>query len=328
MVVRAVGGRVAVVLVGLALVGCAPTQKDPADGAAAGDPGGQGSWTSCVEVAPEMTTAGFMVTANDAGGLPPLDDGFSPVAAVICGQETRQRPDGGQDRVLTERRTDEVDDLVASLRLPDEPFGAGPCTMELPGAPWLALIDADGRWTRPGMPLDRCGKLRPEVKEALAALPMTTVSTRVVAELVSAGAAAAGCSQQWKDMIAVETTMNPSPPRKALPEPFPAGRQIRLCVYELLKSDPGTGNFVHGTVLPPERRTAIGQALRGAGPVAACTEQASRFALLRSTSGGDPQTYVELDGCHRIMVVGGVRPPGRTVMAQGDAALAELIDKR
>ncbi|MET7750404.1 hypothetical protein [Micromonospora sp. NPDC005367] len=312
----------------MALAGCAPTQKDLADGVAAGNPGGQGRWTSCAEVAPEMTTAGFMVTAKDAGGLPPLDDGFSPVAVVICGQETQQRPDGGQDRVLTERRTDEVDGLVASLRLPDEPFGAGACTMELPGAPWLALIDAGGRWTRPGMPLDRCGKLRSEVKEALDALPMTTVSTRTVAELVSAEAAAAGCSQGWKDMIAVETTMNPDAPRRALPEPLPAGRQIRLCVYELSKNDPGTGNFVHGTVLPPERQTAIGQALRQAGPVAVCTEQSRRFALLWPTSGEDPQTYVELDGCHRIMVVGGVRSPGGPVMAQGDAALAELIERR
>ncbi|MGW5667194.1 hypothetical protein [Micromonospora sp. NPDC003776] len=41
-------------------------------------------------------------------------------------------------------------------------------------------------------------------------------------------------------------------------------------------------------------------------------------------TGGEPQTYVELDGCHRIM---SVDYPGAPIMAQGDAALAELIDK-
>ncbi|MEU5567861.1 hypothetical protein [Micromonospora musae] len=321
MFVRTVGGRVAVVLVGLALVGCAPVQHGPAVDMAAGDPAGR--WSSCVEVAPETTTVGFMVTAPDAGALPRLDDGFTPVAVVVCGQETQQRPDGGQDRVLTERRTEEVDALTAALRLADEPPTDGPCTMEMPLAPWLALVDADGRWIRPGLPLDRCGKLRAEVRDALAALPMTTVSTRTVAELVSAEAAAAGCSQEWKDVIALETTVNPGAPREALPEPLPTGRQIRLCVYGVRKSEPGTGNFVHGTVLPPQRGAAIGRALREVGPVAVCTEQASRFALLWATTGEDPQTYVELDGCHRVMVV---RVDG-SVLAQGDAALAKLIDE-
>jgi hypothetical protein len=53
-------------------------------------------------------------------------------------------------------------------------------------------------------------------------------------------------------------------------------------------------------------------------------EQASRFALLWSVTGGEPQTYVELDGCHRIMLVD---HPGAPIIGQGDAALAELIDK-
>ncbi|TDC40042.1 hypothetical protein E1211_02045 [Micromonospora sp. 15K316] len=324
MFVRAVGGRIAVVLVGLALVGCAPVEEGAAEGRAAGAPGGR--WSSCVEVAPETTTVGFMVTAPDGGALPRLDDGFTPVAVVVCGQETQQRPDGGQDRVLTERRAEEVDGLTAALRLADEPPTNGLCTRELSVAPWLVLVDADGRWVRPGLPLDRCGKLRSEVRDALAALPMTTVSTRTVAELVSAEAAAAGCSQDWKDTIALETetTVNPGVPREALPAPLPTGRQIRLCVYEVRKSEPGTGSFVHGTVLTPQRSAAIGRALREAGPVRVCTEQASRFALLWATTGEDPQTYVELDGCHRVMVVRG----DGSVPAQGDAALAELIDER
>ncbi|MFI7523855.1 hypothetical protein [Micromonospora globbae] len=94
----------------------------------------------------------------------------------------------------------------------------------------------------------------------------------------------------------------------------------------MTNSEPGTGNFVHGTVLPADRRTAIEHALTAAGPAEPCSAHAGRFALLRSVAGGDPQTYVELDGCRRIMVV--PRPgAGGPVIAQGDAVLTELIDK-
>ncbi|MER7444525.1 hypothetical protein [Micromonospora avicenniae] len=290
----------------------------------ADDSGGQGRWTSCADVVPEMTTAGPRIGAGDAVALPRLDGDFTPVAAVICELKTQQRPDGGQDGVATERRADEVDALVTALRLPDEPRTDGHCTLEGVVLPWLVLVDADGRWVRPDVPVDRCRKPRREVREALDALPLTTVATRKVAELVSAEAAAAGCKQRWKDVIALQATPEPDASRKALPEPFPAGHQFRVCVYEVLKSEPGTGNFVYGTVLSPDHRTAIEQGLKAAGSAAPCSARASRFALLWSVTSADTQTYVELDGCHRIMMV---VPPGGPIIAQGDAALAELIGK-
>jgi hypothetical protein len=326
---RMVGRVVAVALVGLTLAGCVTAQTDSAQGVPARLSGGEERWTSCAEAAPEVAEAGFKITAREAAALPRLDRDFIPVAVVICGLEAQRRPDGGQDLVATERRTEEVSALVTALRLADEPRPDGPvaCTDEMPLAPWLALVDADGVWTRPGIPLDRCGKLRAEVREALGALPLVTVATRTIAELESAEAAAAGCAQHWKDMIAVHERLIPTPRPSALPELFPVGEQIRLCVYEVSKSEPGTGNFVHGTVLPADRRTAIERALRAAGPAESCSGPASRFALLWSTAGGDPETYVELDGCHRIMVVGWVLYSDGPFMAQGDAALAELIDK-
>ncbi|MFC7761792.1 hypothetical protein ACFQY4_29915 [Catellatospora bangladeshensis] len=94
-------------------------------------------------------------------------------------------------------------------------------------------------------------------------------------------------------------------------------------MYEVAQGRDGAGEFVHGTVLPEDRRVAIEQALLAAGPPKPCTEHARRFALVHSVSGFDPQNYVELGGCHRIMSTGS----GGTVFAQGEAALAELIDK-
>lgn len=291
----------------------------------AGDSGGDGRWTSCAEAAPEMARPGFGVTAREAAALPRLGSDFTPSVVVICGQETQRRAGGGEDMVATERRSDDVAALVTALRLPDEPGVAEHCTMEMPGAPWLAVVDAGGRWLRPGIPVDTCGKIRPEVGEALAALRLTTVSTRPVAQLESDGAAAAGCSQRWKDVLSLETARTPGPRSTALPQPFPAGQRVRLCVYQVPKGAQGSdGEFAHGTVLPIDRRTAIERALTAAGPVAACGERASRFALLWSVTGGEPQTYVELDGCHRVMLVD---YPGAPIIAQGDAALAELIDK-
>ncbi|MFJ8580917.1 hypothetical protein [Micromonospora sp. NPDC093277] len=291
----------------------------------AGNSGGQGRWASCVEAAPEVATRGFLMTGEQAH-LPRLNADFTPDVVVICGQETQRRADGGQDLVATERRGDDVAALVTALRLPDEPRTDRACTYELWLQPWLAVVDANGRWMRPEIPRDPCGKPRIEVREALDALPLTTVATRPVAEIESAGAAAAGCRQSWKDMLSVYTAAKPGPRPGAVPEPFPAGQQIRLCVYELPKGEQGNGGgeFAHGTVLQADRRTAIEHALTAAGPVEPCGRHASRFALLWSVAGDGPQTYVELDGCHRIMVVAN---PGGQVIAQGGTALAELLDK-
>jgi hypothetical protein len=75
-------------------------------------------------------------------------------------------------------------------------------------------------------------------------------------------------------------------------------------------------------VLPEDRRAAVEQALLAAGPPAPCSEHASRFAMVQAVSNLYPVNYVELGGCHRIMSTG----VGGTVFAQGDAALAALID--
>jgi hypothetical protein len=327
---RLIGGSALAVAMAVAL-GAGGMQvvtggKDAPPNRTADDSGGEGRWTSCAEAAPEMARLGPMATAGDVAALPRLDGDFTPTAVVICGREPQRRADGGQDLVATERRSDDVAALVTALRLQDDPSDAVMCTTEASVLPWLALIDADGRWMRPRIPVGVCGKPRPEVSEALAALQLTTVATRPVVELESAEAVAAGCSQKWKDVLSVETAGNRTPRRGAVPEPFPAGQQVRLCVYEVTNSEPGTGNFVHGTVLPADRRTAIEHALKAAGPAEPCSAHASRFALLRSVAGGDPQTYVELDGCRRIMVV--PRPgAGGPVIAQGDATLTELIDK-
>ncbi len=281
--------------------------------------GGQ-RWTSCALEAPEMGERGGFLSVEDTADLPRLAADFTPVAIVVCGNAVQQRAGGGEDLVAVEQRSEDVAAVVAALRMPDEPGTTGPCTADLPAAPWLAVVDAEGRWMRPGIPLSPCRKQRAEFRRAMDALPLTTVATRTIAEITSAEAANSGCSQSWKDVIAIETTSGPGL-RSGKPEPFPAG-PVRLCVFEV-SQEKGDGEFAYGTVLPEDRRVPIEQALLKAGQPEPCNVHASRFALVWSASGADPLTYVELGGCHRIMSTG----IGGTVLAQGDAALAALLAK-
>jgi hypothetical protein len=144
------------------------------DGVAAVQP----SWAGC----PAATAPGKaeLLKAGEALSLPPLGADFLPVAAVLCGTETQQRPGGGSDVVRAERRAHDVTALVTALRLPDEPR-AGVCTAEMPFVPWVVLLDATGRWVRPGIPVNACGKPRPEVLDAYRNLHTEVVATQAAA---------------------------------------------------------------------------------------------------------------------------------------------------
>jgi len=292
------------------------------DGAALGGgrPGGRGDDAMPPGVYP-------VGVGQDALRLPRLGEDFVARAAVVCGGGPEKRADGGTDAILTESRATDVAALVDTLRLPDQAGRQGGqvvCTMDLPLVPWLVLIGPDGRWTRPGIPVDGCGKPRIEVREAVGALALTRVETRVVGEVESAGAAATGCGQSWADMLWVEThTGNATPGRIAAP-PF-TGPDLRVCVFEVPDSQQGgdkpAGEFVHGG---DQKSHDILEAIAAAPPARACDTPAGRFALIgtRDRTGG--QIYVELDGCQRIMAA---PVTGGPVVAQGDDALARLLDR-
>ncbi|WP_092542520.1 hypothetical protein [Actinoplanes derwentensis] len=152
-------------------------------------------WESCDKVASAVSASatageGASTTAEEGAGdlldqerfdqeafsLPLLDDGFQPVAAIICGRG----PDGGYDWVAEEARAEDLTAMLAALRLPDEAPTAEACTLELPAVPRLFLLDSAGRWIRPGIPIDACAKPRTEVTDAYYALVITVESRRVL----------------------------------------------------------------------------------------------------------------------------------------------------
>ncbi|MEV6489397.1 hypothetical protein AB0M20_12325 [Actinoplanes sp. NPDC051633] len=270
--------RVLITLLAFVAAGCASTRP-----ASPSNP----SWTSC-PANPNGDAAALT--------LPDLSADFRAVTAIICAQDSQKRPDGGTDLVAVEDRADDIADLLTALRLPDEPRTDMPCQSILITGPWLALLDEQGRWVRPGFPTTACGTPKPQVLEAIDGLTRSRVSTRVVAEIESAGAAKSGCSQTWSDMIAatgadaVDGEMRPLTRDRALPQ---------LCVYRVPASEQGNGkpagDFESGRRLRPAEWAAVKRHLASAGPATACRMPAGRFALLSGN------IYVELDSCRRVM---------------------------
>jgi hypothetical protein len=240
------------------------------------------AWTSC---------AG---QAADTAELPRLDDSFQPVAAVVC-------PVSPQLQAGVESRATEVTALVAALRLPDERRTADACTLELYQPPFLALLDAQGRWVQPGLPGDACGKVRIEVREALDDLRLTPVSAPPVQETE---AAEAGCSRQWADMVWAVGAMGAagSGAPAVVPPGFDGPVPIRLCVYRVPEDQQGTGkpagDFVAGRFLDEQQWAAVTREIEAAPAAPACTTPAGRFAVLHFGAG---QLHVELDGCRRLL---------------------------
>ncbi|MET8086789.1 hypothetical protein [Micromonospora sp. NPDC005237] len=320
-------------LCGLVMAGCAGTVNTP------NDPGPAEiveKWTSCAQVAPQAGVVLPVPPGSDGPAAPTpagveprvgrIDPAFTPVAAVLCGRDVVPGAAGGREEVATERRAGDIGPLVAALGLADEERGRGDiaCTADMLVPPWLALLDDKGRWLRPYLPTDVCGKPRPEVRAALDGLRPTTVDSRTVGLVESSAAETAGCEQRWSDMVWVETTLGR--PGRVVPGATPKAGPLRLCVYEVPPSERGggkpAGDFVYGGPLPPERQAKVLPALATTRPAADCATPASRFAVLRSLDGGGPEWYVELDACRRFLVVA---PPGGTQLGQGDAALAGLL---
>ncbi|SCL21978.1 hypothetical protein GA0074692_1300 [Micromonospora pallida] len=331
---RAIGRGLAGVTAVAALAACGGTGVDsPAGGQQAGlpppvtgTPAVRAGWTSCAVDAPtEFGDASWAALT-----LPRLGTDFVPTAAIHCQLEPKQRAKGGVDLVLTESRATELTALLAALRLSDTPPTTDACNLDAPPVPNLLLLDGEGRWIRPGLPVDGCGKPLPEVLEAVRGLRLTTVTEKVVRELESAEASASGCGQESSDVVATETGDPASlarPGRVAIS--FPSTVPLRLCVFRVPVKQQGTpqpaGTFEYGLVLPQQRRESVERALTALPPAKKCTGAADRFAVLWATDRTGGEVYVELDHCRRVLT----RPmSGPPILAQADTTLVGLLRRK
>lgn len=132
------------------------TGSIPADAARpAGTPTVNARWTSCAAAFPAAAT---LVSPYR---IPVYDPSFKAVTVIVCADS------GGG--TMREQRSDNVNPVLNALPLPDvPPLDSGICSGDGEIALDLVLLDARGRWIRPGLPADvACGKMRPEIREAL-----------------------------------------------------------------------------------------------------------------------------------------------------------------
>ena len=259
-------------------------------------------WESCDKAAPASADSLFGDSQN-ALVLPLLDGGFAPISAVICRTGIQERPGGGTEMTFEEARADDLTALLPTLRLPDEAATAEACTADLPAVPWLALLDSDGRWIRPGVPIDACRKPRTEFRDAYEKLTTTTVQSRVVRQIESDAAARSGCSQTWADMAWAMGGIEDVPENTLAP--LPEVTVVRRCVYDVPAGERGSakpgGDFRAGGPLPATSWTAIRAEIQvSASGVTTCDTPASSFAVLHLAPGGT--VHVEADGCRRVLV--------------------------
>ena len=314
------------------VAGCAGPAKEPAQ--PPGEPRIEPAWTSCAAEAPMLSwpapsgrrpSEPAPAGGGDPGTLPLLDDSFRPVAAVVC-PAAGPRPPGDGKPTATERRADDVTALVAALRLPDEPRSGGPCTLELYLMPWLALLDEQGRWTRVRAPVDACGKVRAEVRDAVQGLRLTPASTRPSPQIESSEAAAAGCTPQWADMVSVTAARVTAGGPAVVPPGFDGPMQVRLCVYrvpaEQQRTGKPAGDFVSGRSLGDEQWAGVRREIESAGAAAVCTTPANDFVVLHFGAG---QIYAELDGCRRLLATAA---DGSETIRQASPSLVALLTVR
>jgi hypothetical protein len=145
-------GAVAAALLGTALLGPALAACSPDAAPRAPAPVTSG-WPGC------RTIGAF---ADPGGGVPPypagaVPAGFVPQRAVLC-QTTTRDGTGGSRTVDLERTATDIDPLLTYLDQPDEPPTDGACTADGWVEPWLFLLDSAGRFVRPAIPVDECGK--------------------------------------------------------------------------------------------------------------------------------------------------------------------------
>ncbi|MEU4242720.1 hypothetical protein [Actinoplanes sp. NPDC026619] len=295
--------------------GCAGSTGTQPDAAA--PPDVQPRWESCAAALPAPSPGPVLGDGGAPGPLPHLDSSFTPVFAVLCRTAPLMRPGGGEDLEAVEERADDITALVAALRLPDEPPTNGACTAEGWIQPYLVLLDADGRWIRPGVPVDGCHKPRLEFRDAFGGLKTTKVSGRTVGQVKSDEAATAGCEQQWADMVWATGQMGGG--KGSTPVLADSGAAVQICRFRVPAGEQGSGkpggDFESGGKFAswPAVRQELSTAATATG---ACTTPSARFALLRTPSG---DVYVEADGCKRVLIDNG------TAMRTASPKLLSLI---
>jgi hypothetical protein len=228
-----------------------------------------------------------------------LPDDEGPISsAYVCVQETRAVPGDGEWMFrVVKGVTSGLPALLLAYRTADAPPSTGPCTADAVVARPLYLHGSRTLAVR--APLDGCGKPIPSATHALDELGTVEISATRLGRVMTQLSQTSGCSDQYKDVLAIEESMGD--PRQVAQAPTPVQSGTEVCVYTVAK-DPqglGVGQLSAARQLTGADVARINGELTRATVDASCSRhQHTRFALLQAGGqGGGPTTLVALDGC-------------------------------
>lgn len=125
-------------------------------------------------------------------------------------------------------------------------------------------------------------------------------------------------------------------PRPTRADLFTGISRIRVCLYHVPRvefgGDEPAGTFITDGVLSGGPRLDLGSLFTGPPEGITCTQEATRFAVITRTKVGQLQTaYLELDGCHRLLVQTWVKPGSYdkqvSTLSQAYPALVSAVDR-
>ncbi len=219
-------------------------------------------------------------------------------AAYVCTEEIRRvEGDGAWQFLVVKGVTSGLDALLPAYRTADAPPTTGACDA-VGVTPRLVYLHGS-RTLAVRAPLDGCGKPIRAATRALDALGTVEISATKLTRVTSQLAQTSGCSDMYKDMLAVEEHYR-GPPQVAQ-TPSPVGPGAELCIYTVTSDSHGF-RFTWLSSARELTRTdldRINSALAGATVDPSCSRhQHTRFALLQAADpAGGPTTVVALDGC-------------------------------
>jgi hypothetical protein len=227
-----------------------------------------------------------------------IPEDFVTAWVLRCRSETRDVPGQGKKIFqIAERADTGAAELVARLRRPSEPRTDGPCPAIMVVAPYFVLVNADGRGILPAVPANACGQPNLELVKPLDSMAFRVLSEVATGQAQSQNSADTGCSDSWKDLVALEErTARPGPARHLWSYPVSS---VRVCVYDRISGgDLPVGRLAGGRSLAAEDARLLLDALDGVGPAGACTAPHTRIAVVH---GGAQWAVAELDGCRRLL---------------------------
>jgi hypothetical protein len=189
--------------------------------------------------------------------------------------------------------------VVAALRAtpPPRPTGEIVCTLGLLSDPFFLLVDASGAVVLPEVPHERACNRPMDV--GLSALHFTETHAFKSFQQATPAELATSCSGRWKNEPRIAFDMSnarDSATALSLPK-IPSV----VCVYRP-GDDPEVGEFAGGRKLTDAEATRLQHLAQApAGRSGSCTP-ADHFALILM---GPAWDYVELSGCHRLVLNGG-----------------------